>query len=271
LFRRTFAVVPDRPIISFSFDDFPASALHNGGTILKNFGVTGTYYLSLGLMDSMHSSGRMFSAADLTLARDEGHELGCHTFSHCHSGDTNPRCFEEAILSNQKALDKVLPGARFKTFAYPISCPRPFTKLRASKHFQCCRGSGQISNVMKADLNNLSAYFLEKSRHDIQLVKDQVDNNNRDRGWLIFATHDVSDSPSPYGCTPRFFEEVVCYAVQSGAHVVPVSEALDFLTPGSGARYKSVIQAELSDSEKGPDHFLNRTSFVQNAFSSLDR
>jgi hypothetical protein len=56
-----------------------------------------------------------------------------------------------------------------------------------------------------------------------------IDRNKRERGWVIFATHDVSSNPSPYGCTPEFFENVVRYAQESGAQIVPVVSALNAL------------------------------------------
>jgi len=104
------------------------------------------------------------------------------------------------------------------------------TKAKIAKYFQCCRGGGQTVNVGTADLNQLSAYFLEQSRHNIQAIKDLIDHNRRVRGWLIFATHDVSDNPTPYGCTPELFENVVQYAVSSGARILPVIRALEALS-----------------------------------------
>ncbi len=232
LFKKTLVVSAQRPLISFSFDDFPESALHNGGAILRHFGLNGTYYASLGLIGNDSESGRIFGRTDLKLICEQGHELGCHTFSHCHSGNTATRIFEEAIIENSNALHTLLPGTEFRTFSYPISCPRPLTKLRASKHFMCCRAGGQTYNVGSTDLNNLAAFFLEKSRDAIRPVKDLIDQNQQARGWLIFATHDVSDNPSPYGCTPTFFEEVVRYAVDSGACILPVVGALEILMGG---------------------------------------
>jgi hypothetical protein len=101
------------------------------------------------------------------------------------------------------------------------------TKRATAKHFLCCRGGGQTLNVGTADLNQLAAYFLEKSRENIQAVKNVIDLNQEVRGWIIFATHDVSTTPSPYGCTPAFFEDVVRYALDSGALVLPVARALE--------------------------------------------
>ncbi|MBZ5623491.1 MAG: polysaccharide deacetylase family protein [Acidobacteriia bacterium] len=74
-----------RPLISFTFDDFPRSALHTGGAILNRSGLAGTYYACLGLMGGETATGKLFNADDLKILIDRGHELGCHTYSHCHS------------------------------------------------------------------------------------------------------------------------------------------------------------------------------------------
>ena len=43
-----------------------------------------------------------------------GHELGCHTFGHCHSWNTPADIYERAIVENQEALTQVLPGTMFR-------------------------------------------------------------------------------------------------------------------------------------------------------------
>jgi len=105
----------------------------------------------------------------------------------------------------------------------------PRTKKNTSKHFVCCRGGGQTFNAGTADLNYLSAYFLEKSRGNREVVKRLIDENRRARGWLILATHDVCESPTRFGCTPDFFEDIVQSAVASGARILPVADALELL------------------------------------------
>lgn len=229
LFRRPFVINTQVPFISFTFDDCPRSALHCGGEILNRFGLAGTYYVSLGLLGKDGPGGPMFVSEDLTTLLDRGHELGCHTFSHCHAWETDRRTFEDSIIKNREALNRILPGAEFKSFSYPISAPRPLTKARIARYFQSCRAGGQTLNAGEADLNQLAAYFLEKSRHNIQLIKDLIDHNRRLRGWLVFATHDISERPSPYGCAPGFFQEVVQCAVSSGACILPVARALEAL------------------------------------------
>lgn len=228
------------PLISFTFDDFPRSALLRGGAILKSLGVRGSYYASLGFMGRDMGEykgghmpvGAMFSEKDLEELLAQGHELGCHTYDHCHSWQTSPAAFEQSIVENMRALEALFGGASFKTFSYPVSGPRPQTKKRAAKYFMCCRGAGQGFNAGRADLNFLNASFIREGISDFEAVKKLIDRNCQERGWLIFATHDIADKPTPFGCKPRLFEAIVRYAIESGAAVLPVAEACELFTTG---------------------------------------
>jgi peptidoglycan/xylan/chitin deacetylase (PgdA/CDA1 family) len=218
------------PIISFTFDDAPRTAFRTGGDILKSFGARATFFVSLGLLGSQTEVGPIASPDDLLRAVGEGDELGCHTFDHLDTWKTPRQKFVESVLANEQALGKILPGTGFKTFAYPINEPRPSVKTLLEKYFICCRGGGQIPNIGCADLNLLKACFLDRrTRIGLNFVKRLVDYNGSCRGWLIFATHDVTDNPSSYGCTPKFFAEVVEYAARSGALLLPVREAYEQL------------------------------------------
>jgi len=254
-FRRPFAIKSQVPIISFTFDDFPRSALHTGGAILKRHGVTGTYYASLGLMGKQAPTGTMFLPEDLKALLEDGHELGCHTFAHCDAWETKPSVFEDSIIENQQALGKLISGASFKTLAYPINVPRARTKPRAAKHFVCCRGGGQIFNVGTADLNYLRAFFLEKSRNNPEVVKNLIEQNRQARGWLILATHDVCKNPTPWGCAPEFFEDIVRCAINSGARILPVIQAWQELRLASPSHPKFRFRTKLLGRLKGaPRH-----------------
>ena len=228
--RRAILLRPPFPVVSFTFDDFPQSAARVAGPILDTHNMRATYYVSLGLMDQELPAGRAFSKGDLAKVVSDGHELGCHTFAHCHAWETNPRVFEESVVKNKRVLEELVPGASFKSLSYPIGMPRPETKRRMSKYYPCCRGGGETINVGVADANNLSASFLEKHREEPDTLKRLIDENSRQQGWLIFATHDVGNRPSPFGCTPDLFADVVRYVAGSGAKVLPVGEAWSAMT-----------------------------------------
>ena len=150
LYRRSLLIDSGFPIISFTFDDFPRSALHTGGAILKRYGVTGTYYVSFGLMGKQAPTGTMFLREDIETLLEHGHELGCHTFDHCSAGETKPvrfeepagalravpwNCFSDVVLSDQPAAgeDKTKSWAAF----------RVLSRWRAN--FQCGKRGPQLS------------------------------------------------------------------------------------------------------------------------------
>ena len=225
-YRRPVTMRNAAPVVSFTFDDFPESALDVGGAILRAHGAVGTYYAALGLLGRDEAVGRICSSAQLAQVLAQGHELGCHTFHHSDAWETPSRAFEESILENRRALRRILPGATFETMSYPINSPRPDTKRRTARHFSACRGGGQRFNVRTVDVSYLRAFFLEQARDRPAVIQEIIDRNRAENGWLIFATHDVIPRPTRYGCTAGLFETVVRWAVDSGAKILPVARAL---------------------------------------------
>jgi peptidoglycan/xylan/chitin deacetylase (PgdA/CDA1 family) len=230
--RRSVCMTNRTPMVSFSFDDFPSSALHSGGGILEEHGVAATYYTALGLMNTDGPVGKIFSEGELHEVVARGHELGCHTFDHCDAWNTDPRTFDDSVRKNRDALSRLLPGSSFSTLSYPLANPRPRTKQNMEKYFEGCRGCSQKFNRGTVDLNFLRAFFLEQSRGNAAVVKALIDDNSRSRGWLIFATHDVAEKPTKFGCTPGFFRDIVGYAVASGATILPVGAAVKRIREG---------------------------------------
>lgn len=228
--RRPFSLQPGPGIVSFTFDDFPRSALLQGGAILESYGATGTYYVSLGLSNKLTACGEMFDVGELPCLLDLGHELGCHTFSHCPAWSTEPQVFEAEVLRNTAALRAHLPLAEFRTLSYPISYPRPETKHRVSNYFACCRGGGQTFNSGTIDLNYLASFFLEQAVEQPDAIRQLILENRAAGGWLIFSTHDISERPSRFGVTPRFFHDVVRFTVDSGTQILPVGQAWDIIS-----------------------------------------
>jgi peptidoglycan/xylan/chitin deacetylase (PgdA/CDA1 family) len=224
--RRPFTLQSDVPYVSFTFDDFPRSAYTEGGRILAEHGVRGTYFLSCGLLGQSSVSGPIASRDDLKDLLNNGHELGCHTFEHLDGTRATPAAFERSIAANRASLAETVPEADLSVFAYPLDGPVLSVKRAVGRHFAGCRGGGQSCNGRVIDLNLLKAYFFDwKNRGDIDGLRKVLAETVAMRGWLIFATHDIAATPSDYGCTPEFFSTAVQLAIESGAHVRPMIQA----------------------------------------------
>ena len=124
----------------------------------------------------------------------------------------------------------MVPGVAFESLSFPIWVPRPSVKRVAARHFHACRCGGQTFNADVLDVNLLRAFFIEKSRDDVDAIRRVIDAACGARGWLIFATHDVDLQPTPFGCTPRTFAAIVDHAMACGARVLPVAKALAEIT-----------------------------------------
>lgn len=241
LVRRNFRLACGVAYVSFTFDDYPRTALTEGGRILVEHGVRGTYFVSLGLLGTESVSGPIAGWTDLAATVEQGHELGCHTFDHVDGSTVSAAEFARSIETNRIALEHSVLGTQFRSFAYPLNGPALSTKKVAGRRFVACRGGGQRFNRGVIDLNLLQAYFLDsRSRSRGDEVSALIAANAESRGWLIFATHDVSDTPSRYGCDTASFEKTVRLAVASGARVLPVAQV---------CRELGLLKAEAGGSE----------------------
>ncbi len=217
------------PLISFTFDDFPASAASIGAAVLEEFGARGTYYVSLGLAGRTGPVGQYFVESDVLDLVSRGHEMGCHTYDHFHAWNTSTECYAASLDRNAQRFQELVPGSKLVSHSYPIGYPRPGSKRICGKRFLSSRGGGQRPNFVDTDANNLAACFIEKLRHDPEKLYRMIDDTIAKRGWLILATHDISTSPTPFGCTPTLFRDLVVYAAQSPARIVTVVQGMQLI------------------------------------------
>ena len=68
------------PMVSFTFDDVPASACELGARILEQQGARGTFYVA-GSVTAGPGAPAPATIEQLRTVWANGHEIGCHTFS----------------------------------------------------------------------------------------------------------------------------------------------------------------------------------------------
>ncbi|HWZ60688.1 MAG TPA: polysaccharide deacetylase family protein [Gemmatimonadaceae bacterium] len=222
------------PFISFTFDDFPRSAYRAGGAVLASHGARGTYYAAPGLAGSTDALGPHYDATDLRDLLADGHELASHTFSHISSRTLPSAAYAAEIARGETALHALTGVPPSGHFSYPFGEVTLGAKRAAGRSCASCRGTSPGANGPRVDLNLLRANRLYSTSVDRATVRQLIARLVRPGSWLIFYTHDVRDDPSPYGCTPEYFDAVVRYAVESGARVVTVSAALAALRACQG-------------------------------------
>jgi len=226
--RNLIYIKSSTPLVSFTFDDFPVSASNNGGRILNNFGIQGTFYLSMKFLNVDTPSGKSFEKEDIVKLIKDGHEIGCHTFDHLDAKINSAKEFQNSIEINQLELNNVL-GFKYKlkNFAYPFGRNDVYIKRVISKQFSSGRSTNWGINCGNIDLNFLKACNLYGKNN--KSIDDIIHLNQKVKGWLVFYTHDVTESPTKFGCTPEFFYKIVLKCIQSGAKIVTVDSVLELL------------------------------------------
>ena len=216
-----------QPLVSFSFDDFPRSAFTIGGRVLEDHQARGTFYAAIGLMNATNASGvEHFTEQDLEELVSRGHELGGHTVNHVSCRNTSLRVFRQEVLAGQEAVQRINRSSGLCNFAYPFGHVTMAAKKVAGAASKSCRGNLAGINRLTTDLNLLRANCLYGSGGLTPQTKDLIAENARRSGWLIFYTHDVCDHPSAVGCTPEYLKAAIRCAVDSGARIVSISQAL---------------------------------------------
>jgi len=232
LARRPIDCRPRRPLVSFSFDDFPRSAWQVAGPILAEHHMQATYYVALGLAGQSNSGGELFTLDDLQAVADAGHELGCHTFGHDDSRAESTAAYEAALEQNRQRLSELLPDRTWQTFAYPYGRATAGAKRLVERRFRCARGIWPGINHGRADANYLHANAIYSCLNPVAHCQQLIRENIARRGWLIFYSHDVRERPSNFGCTPDDFAAVVRAAAAADCDVVTVAEAIAQIADG---------------------------------------
>ena len=229
---KTLHVTTTRPVISFTFDDVPDSTLFYGATILEKYGLRGTFYIAGRLAGTLETTRQLINENGIAELAERGHEIGCHTYSHPNIARLNGTQLQSEIDQNRSFLSRIL-GKRWSAtgsqlnFAYPYNAVSYFAYRRMAKNYRSCRAGENRINRGATCLQMLFGMEIGRPDEDVVQLKAEIDAVKAQPGWLIFFTHDISETPTPYGCTPAAFERLVQYAVQSGCDLLTVNEALD--------------------------------------------
>jgi len=208
-----------RGMVSFTFDDFPLDALHTGGSILEDAGWRGTYYTATGLLGTKGLCGRIAETNDLQDCIERGHELANHTVSHLDCIQAERRALIHEIQENQRAL----PAGATRNFAYPFGLVDIRVMRILSDNVATGRGVQHGINALRTVAMNLRANAIY-SCNGLDRLLSYVEENRKICGWLIFYSHDVNDTPSKFGCTPKDFEAVIRAVKAADFDVVPIEE-----------------------------------------------
>lgn len=247
--RKPLAMAQAGGVISFTFDDFPRSALSAGGAILERHGLHGTYYGAMSLLGGEDQGQILMTREDLAALRERGHELGCHTYSHVNCRSLGEAALKQELSENNRQARLLGGGEDFVSFSYPFGEISLSAKALAARRFATARGIMPGINRGTVDLAALLANSLYGGLENAESARRLIEETGRSGGWLVFYTHDVTERPSPYGCTPEHFAAAVEAAAGSGCDVLTMEKAYERLS-GAPAATAGVASATSRDAQR---------------------
>jgi hypothetical protein len=222
-----------RGVISFTFDGFSVSAAETAGAVLARYGVLATYYAAGSWCGRLANGVEYFLPQHLASIHKAGHELGCHTFSHLACQNVSQNVLVADWAENRRFMFTQLGVSELHSFAYPFGIATVATKRFAARQFATARGIQPGINRGLVDLSQLRAnaiYGVTSSTALRDRCKSLIASVSKRSGWAIFYTHEVSQNPSPYGSLLSDFDYVVQAACDAGCEVLPVRNALGFVS-----------------------------------------
>ena len=222
---RTLRLRNTRPMISFTFDDFPHSAVANGARLLESAGVLGTFYLASQFCDATVDGIAYYTLGDVRRLLECGHEVGCHTATHARVPGLSRKAFNDELDRNQAFVAEHFGDIQLRSFAYPFGAVSPRAKMTAEKRFASCRGIVPEINGGSVDLGLVRAVKLYEHLYDREKLRGLL-GKLRVNSWLVFFTHDVDSSPSVYGVSPSLLGYAIETALEMGHEILTMKSAL---------------------------------------------
>lgn len=221
------------PLVTFTFDDVPDTALTHGARILEERGLRGTFYIAAGLAGRVEANRTLIDEAGVRALAEAGHEIGCHTFAHARVRTLGPAALAADLDRNAAGLEALAPAPGRRNFAFPYNAPSFRARTELARRFRSCRGGVERIVRGPVDRHFLPAVEIRQPESHVAGLTRWIDDVAANPGWLIFFTHDVGPEPTLFGATPDSFARLVDHALEKGCTVLPLGAALDRLgAPG---------------------------------------
>lgn len=227
-FRQNTNIAPDAPLVTFTFDDIPASAALTGAPALEARDLRGSFYVAGGLIGQPSDYGEVCATAeDLKRLVAHGHDIACHTYAHQTAKTYTPASLVADLDRNAQTLQDLTGCGPLESFAFPLNAPTLSAKRQVKGRYRAIRSGCPGVNRGRCDLIQLKGVSLEAGPVAGLTAEQWITEAVKQCGWLIFFTHDVRDDHSVYGTTPAVLEKAIDDALKAGCRVLTTSRALD--------------------------------------------
>jgi peptidoglycan/xylan/chitin deacetylase (PgdA/CDA1 family) len=205
-------------VISLCFDDFPQSAAEHGAPILEDAGLRGTFYTCFGML----GTGQHAKIDDIIRLHKRGHDIGCHTHDHINCSFNPIEIFETNCQQNIKIAAEL--KIQLEHFCYPQGGITLAAKRMAKTMYTSARGGFWGINQ-----NGFDAYCLKSVplyQGHLEQVYNYIERLDKEGGWLMLYTHDVSNTPSEHGITDESLKQLIAICREKNIAIKTVSDAM---------------------------------------------
>ena len=217
------------PLVSFTFDDVPDSAHRTGAAMIEAHDARGTFYISTGLLGQRSDFWTIVDRDEVADLHRRGHEIGLHSHLHRSSSLLSAGEFALDLRRNREALRNIDPSIAARNFAYPFGQCTLARKHQLNRLVRSSRSIYAGVNCGLLDPHYMRSTELCDARLTPERLEARLNQTQRSRGWLVFCIHDVADTPSAFGCSPRFMSQALEGASRRGMRIVTVDAALDLI------------------------------------------
>lgn len=180
-----------------------------------------------GLTDRLEQGQLCHAVADLQALAAQGHELGCHTFSHRPCGELGAVEILDEIRRNADFFvrDVGVPAPRH--FSFPLGDYGVLSKRLAARHYDSLRLTRPGIHLGQLDLHGLQAQSLYGDGLPPAALQALIEQTASQGGWLILYTHSVTEPSVRWGCTPAQLKQVLRWGREAGCAILPVGQAIE--------------------------------------------
>jgi peptidoglycan/xylan/chitin deacetylase (PgdA/CDA1 family) len=214
----------DNFVVSFTFDDFPKSAL-NGADIIEKYGGHAGFYACTSMVGKTGPYGEMFDRNTLEELQSRQHEIGSHTHSHMDCAQRSMQEVLDDVSANLSQLADLGVEEKPTSFAFPFGETSFETKKSLRQTFKHCRGILPGTNVGLVDTAQLKCWELDGNADNALRAQKAIEDATKTGGWVIIFTHDVAQDHTQYGTSPDVIETLCKLAIDSGAEILAPTSA----------------------------------------------
>lgn len=230
----------DAPLVSFTFDDVPVSAHAAGAAMIEAHNARATFYIATGLLGQRSDHWTVIGGAEVADLHRRGHEIALHSHVHCPAWALDAAQFADDIKRNRDILSDFHSDIDARNFAYPFGQCTVARKHQLNGLVRSSRSIYAGVNRGILDRHYIRATELCDARLQTKRLDAYLDETQRSRGWLVFLLHDVSDVPSPLGCSRSLLDRALNGVARRGMRIATIDTALDLIggaDTGRAARF----------------------------------